>query len=382
MATAAGEIMKILGARDQRKNISKPIKSEKGGTNSWTNIPENIANSNQHISNGAIHNNVGVRAATTENIILSGLPTIDGVVCVEGDRILVKDQTDKKENGVYSVVESGWTRTSDLNENKDFISGMEFYVANGTINKKRIYNLTNIGSVTLGTTEIIFEQIVASPTKNRIFIPRYINAGYDDEFDDGVVDTDWGRIDIPTYEIEWHEPSNIKGMSAHIPPGVGSMKLRGLLKSFVSLEPPFYIETAVRIMSVEFGYPAIGLCFSDSSTYNSGNQVTGMYIENSCMINLSKWSTFNVRDASNEIGLSAGKQLDCIYMRLEYTAANTYNFYISMDGVAWINVNGSANYSVTPTHFGLITTTHENSTYPVLGQWLYFRVVSGTGGNG
>lgn len=55
-----------------------------------------------------------VKAATTANITLSGAQTIDNVSCVEGDRVLVKDQTDPTENGIYVVDDYGaWTRASD-----------------------------------------------------------------------------------------------------------------------------------------------------------------------------------------------------------------------------------------------------------------------------
>ena len=44
-----------------------------------------------------------VKAATTANITLSGLQTIDGVSCAAGDRVLVKNQATPSENGIYVV---------------------------------------------------------------------------------------------------------------------------------------------------------------------------------------------------------------------------------------------------------------------------------------
>ncbi|GIV52261.1 MAG: hypothetical protein KatS3mg038_2782 [Candidatus Kapaibacterium sp.] len=44
-----------------------------------------------------------VRVATTGNINIASAPSsIDGVTLSNGDRVLVKDQTDAKENGIYS----------------------------------------------------------------------------------------------------------------------------------------------------------------------------------------------------------------------------------------------------------------------------------------
>ena len=56
-----------------------------------------------------------VRVATNVNIVLSGLTSIDGVNVVDGDRVLVKNQTDKTENGVYVASSGAWTRASDMN---------------------------------------------------------------------------------------------------------------------------------------------------------------------------------------------------------------------------------------------------------------------------
>jgi len=58
-----------------------------------------------------------VEAATTPtdgNITLSGLQTIDGYATLVGDRILVKNQTNGVENGIYTASAGVWTRTHFL----------------------------------------------------------------------------------------------------------------------------------------------------------------------------------------------------------------------------------------------------------------------------
>ena len=221
--TAAGEIMKILGARDQRKNIAQVTKRERGGTTNWTDLSNHhtshqtggsdvisvddnmvgdrtltdvdaptsstgkltillgwLANMIKsitgqsswrtapsatleqlatHLGDHKLHRHYRVRASTTANITLSGTQTVDDIALIEGDRVLVKDQTDGSENGVYVVASGAWSRVTDFDAQEDFVSGEEFYVMDGTTNKKRVYNLTNIEPITLGTTALVFEQV-------------------------------------------------------------------------------------------------------------------------------------------------------------------------------------------------------------------------------
>ena len=49
-------------------------------------------------------------AATTSNVTLSGEQSIDGVSLVEGDRVLVKNQTTGSENGIYVVSTGDWDK--------------------------------------------------------------------------------------------------------------------------------------------------------------------------------------------------------------------------------------------------------------------------------
>ena len=62
-----------------------------------------------------------VLCATTTNITLSGLQAIDGVTVAAGDRVLVKDQTNTVNNGVYVVDTGAWTRDYDFNGAYDIV---------------------------------------------------------------------------------------------------------------------------------------------------------------------------------------------------------------------------------------------------------------------
>lgn len=98
-----------------------------------------------------------VRAATTANITLSGLLTVDGVALAAGDRVLVKNQTTANQNGLYAVAAGAWTRTLDANTAQK-ISGMYVYVSEGATQAETGWSLYTDVAITLGTTALTFGQ--------------------------------------------------------------------------------------------------------------------------------------------------------------------------------------------------------------------------------
>jgi hypothetical protein len=105
-----------------------------------------------------------VRVATTVtggNIDLSigGLLVIDGVQTVAGDRVLVKNQLNHVENGLYTVVDGGaWTRTADANENLEVTAGLFTFVSEGSVNADSGWVLTTNDVITIGSSELNFAQ--------------------------------------------------------------------------------------------------------------------------------------------------------------------------------------------------------------------------------
>ena len=99
-----------------------------------------------------------VRVATTGNIVLSGAQTIDGIALAAGNRVLVKNQTAGKENGIYTVATGPWTRAVDANSTAKLAAGINVYVEEGAANGKTQWQMTNTGAVTLDTTAITFEK--------------------------------------------------------------------------------------------------------------------------------------------------------------------------------------------------------------------------------
>ena len=96
----------------------------------------------------------GVGATLTNGSV--GVITIDGQSLSLNDRILVKDQTDKEENGVYKVTTVGTgaaalvlTRVTDFDSTSNIIQGKYIYTVSGSSNSNK--------SFVLFTFSIIFQ---------------------------------------------------------------------------------------------------------------------------------------------------------------------------------------------------------------------------------
>ena len=105
-----------------------------------------------------------VIVATTANITLSGTQTIDGVAVVAGNRILVKDQTNGVENGLYVVATGTWTRTTDLAAGSS-AAGVAVVVQQGNVNANLSFICTNSsGSDVVGTDALVWTEFSNNAT--------------------------------------------------------------------------------------------------------------------------------------------------------------------------------------------------------------------------
>tara|TARA_Y100001963_G_scaffold150829_1_gene232638 strand:- start:972 stop:2597 length:1626 start_codon:yes stop_codon:yes gene_type:complete len=85
--------------------------------------------------------------------------SVDGVTLATGDRILIKDQASGAENGIYTVNGSGApTRATDFDSASEVTGGAFTFVEEGTANADTGFVLTNDGSITVGSTALVFSQ--------------------------------------------------------------------------------------------------------------------------------------------------------------------------------------------------------------------------------
>lgn len=101
-----------------------------------------------------------VRVKTTANITLSGMQTIDTVVLDEDDpnlRVLVANQTDATQNGIYDAKVGLWSRAKDFDSNGDFVKGTLFYVQEGT--QAGRWWVSSSDPIVLGEDDITFDTV-------------------------------------------------------------------------------------------------------------------------------------------------------------------------------------------------------------------------------
>lgn len=100
-----------------------------------------------------------VRTATTANITLIGIQSVDGVVLIAGDRVLVKNQTTASENGIYVVATGAWKRSEDCDENAEVTPALTVSVETGAAQADTVWQLVTDAPIALGTTALTFQNI-------------------------------------------------------------------------------------------------------------------------------------------------------------------------------------------------------------------------------
>ena len=101
-------------------------------------------------------------------------------------RVLVKDQADQTQNGIYTVATSAWSRTKDFDGNTDFVKGTLISVAGGSINGDAIYGVTSSDPQSVGENSITFGQKFSS-------VDSIVSSSDYIQFPDGTM-ISWGSF--------------------------------------------------------------------------------------------------------------------------------------------------------------------------------------------
>lgn len=119
-----------------------------------------VADLNGAISAGS-NASIACTVATTANVNLTtgGLLTIDGILLQADNRVLVWKQTNAAQNGIYLAKAGAWVRAADADDAAEIRPGALTSVLRGNAYKQSIFQLTNTGSVIVGTTAITYARL-------------------------------------------------------------------------------------------------------------------------------------------------------------------------------------------------------------------------------
>ena len=113
----------------------------------------------------ATYNNGTLGVGATLTASSNGALSVDSVTPSVADRILVKDQTDASENGIYVVTTIGdgstafvLTRATPEDQPAELTGGSFVFVEEGTIGSNNGYTFTHTGAPTFGTTDLDVSQ--------------------------------------------------------------------------------------------------------------------------------------------------------------------------------------------------------------------------------
>lgn len=223
--------------------------------------------------NATISQKVPCRVATTANIALAGLQTLDTVTVVADDRVLVKDQTDASENGIYLASSDSWQRTSDCVDAGDLVNGSQVRVNEGNIGASSYY-CTSADPIIIGTDDIAWVDVATT-----VLTGAEIKALYEGEVNTNAytdaeqakvghitvsqaIDLDQMETDIAAlsdgmvYKGNWDASSGIF-------PGAGAAQTGWF----------FYVSVAGTVDGIDF---AVG----DNVVATTENASTSIYLEN------------------------------------------------------------------------------------------------------
>lgn len=120
-----------------------------------------IANQTGTYINGTLNNGVGATFTYA-----TGALTLDSVTVAVGDRVLLANQTNGNENGIYVCTQAGatgvaaiLTRASDMQCVEQLLTGQYVSIAAGTLYSGSFYTLVEPKPAIFGVSSLLFEEV-------------------------------------------------------------------------------------------------------------------------------------------------------------------------------------------------------------------------------
>jgi hypothetical protein len=270
-----------------------------------------------------------VKAATTENITLENSQTIDGVSVVDGDRVLVKNQSTASQNGIWVVKLGNWERAADANSSDDVTPGMFTFVEQGTVNADSGWVLTTDSSlIMVGTDAMAFTQfsgagsIVAGNglTKNGSQIDAVGTAGRISVLADSI-DIDGGYVGQTSITtLGTVSTGTWQGSEVEVAYGGTGATNASDARTNLGL----VIGTDVQAYNSTLADVAAGSYTGDDSITTVGTVSAGTWQGSKVEVAYGGTGATNASDARTNLGLVIGTDVQAHSATLDNLAAGTY----------------------------------------------------------
>lgn len=257
-----------------------------------------------NFTNIALSGKITVNFATTENITLSGIQKIDNVQVSSGNTVLVKNQTNNLENGIYDVSENQWNRSSKFPLDAS-VEGVTVFIQDGDSNKNRQFITTNIPpDNVIGKNPIIFTTTCSK---------QYQSIGHGLAFEKSKLDS-FKYLSTDTTIDDINKQIN------NIPSG---LSFKGLtIRNMLGIMPPAFSFYPFGKQSQEYQ--------SNNDTKERGNQTCKEYCSKTNCIAVQTFVPENCA-FKNNCGLSASYGCTLYYDNIPNADEAYYNIYKEID---------------------------------------------------
>ena len=238
----------------------------------------------------ATYNNGTLGVGATLTASSNGALSIDSVTPSVADRILVKDQTDASENGIYVVTTIGdgstafvLTRATPEDQPSELTGGSFVFVEEGTIGSNNGYTFTHTGAPTFGTTDLDVSQFSGA---------GQITAGAALSKDGNTIDVE---VDGSSVEVSG-DALRVKAL------GITNAMLTGSIASDKLSDPLYFADESSSQGSVRVGGVLEFLAGEGINTIATGNklQIVGELASTS-NIGVASFSTDNFTVTSGDV---------------------------------------------------------------------------------
>ena len=238
----------------------------------------------------ATYNNGTLGVGATLTASSNGALSIDSVTPSVADRILVKDQTDASENGIYVVTTIGdgstafvLTRATPEDQPAELTGGSFVFVEEGTIGSNNGYTFTHTGAPTFGTTDLDVSQFSGA---------GQITAGAALSKDGNTIDVE---VDDSSVEVSG-DALRVKAL------GITNAMLTGSIASDKLSDPLYFADESSSQGSVRVGGVLEFLAGEGINTIATGNklQIVGELASTS-NIGVASFSTDNFTVTSGDV---------------------------------------------------------------------------------